>query len=1026
MKSIDRLKEICKESFEKLSLSEEIYGKKLAKELREIEAQGEQDYLLELHERFKRENLIFPVNEHNNLVDWLLGLAHDFDINKESAFIQGEMPDIDIDYIKEIRDYLKRDWAPKKFGADYVCEIGTYGKLGIKSAILDMAKMHGLERDTIQAITKKIKDKFLDDEGNTQELSWDDALELYPEFKKYCEDNPQVAEDAKKSLDRNKSAGVHAGGLIVSSKKISDFIPLEVRSVTKENVDGVVCSAWTEGLNRQDLGPLGLVKFDLLVISNLMQIALGCKMIKERHGLSSICALEGGRDWSDISYLNDPKAIAMANEADLKGIFQFDSPGIRNLVKKGGVSRFEDLVNYTSVYRPATLTAHMDVAYYKRKKGEEEYTIHPVLEDILEETYGIILYQEQCQEILRVVGEIPDMHTEKVRKAISKKKKKDFEPYKNMFIENGQRVLGTNEESVKEIWNLIEKFATYSFNKCVDGDTLAYLANGNKIKIKDIYTKNLNSVYVWSVDKGNNLVKRRVKDVFFNGIKDVYELTTFCGNKISTTINHKFLTLDGYKELSKLTLEDLVAIPKLIEGGEDDIFWDKIKSVKKIGKRDTYDLEVEEDHNWVANGIVVHNSHACAYTYISSRLLWIKSHYPIEFYTAILMCETDAEKFKEYKIDAEQHGVKILPIDINKSKQNFSINDEKIYFGFSNIKDIGEGVADRITSLQPYTSYCDFLTRFGTELTPIKALVSLGVFKEDGKDRLTLRKFSESYIEIKKSLKGIQKRFKDSMLKFDTDLRSMILEEIKENDKDFEKLCNFDSQELWEDRFAGVMRKIPCKIKGKESTKNVLFVSLLNKLAEKRKKRIQGFTESESKVKDLETLFNEFDPDTIELDEEETDILTKELTVNGKKNYPLAERKYYGFQWTHILETCQGYIGNTIDKLLKEAEEDNVVTGMIEIEIISVNKRTAKNAKKTEFYTLVVEDANGKQMKVNMWMNDFNKFADEIFPGQLVKMRVRPPSGGFNTLTFESLPFGAKIKKEDEYRFLVMKPMGDK
>jgi len=119
--------------------------------------------------------------------------------------------------------------------------------------------------------------------------------------------------------------------------------------VNKENPNGVICSAWTEGLNRQDLGPVGLIKFDLLVISNLMQIALACDLIKKRHGVEKICAAPNQWDFSDLNYLNDPKALAMADKGDLKCIFQFDSEGIRNLVKRGGVSSFDDLAAYSLI-----------------------------------------------------------------------------------------------------------------------------------------------------------------------------------------------------------------------------------------------------------------------------------------------------------------------------------------------------------------------------------------------------------------------------------------------------------------------------------------------------------------------------------------------------------------------------------------------------------------------------------------------------------------------------------------------------
>src|SRR5574343_821158 len=102
------------------------------------------------------------------------------------------------------------------------------------------------------------------------------------------------------------------------------------------------------------------------------------------------------------------------------------------------------------------------------------------------------------------------------------------------------------------------------------------------------------------------------------------------------------------------------------------------------------------------SGYGFNKSHAAAYAYISARLLWFKAHYPIEFYTAILMCEDSEDKFKEYKLDAKCHGIEVCPVNINKSKANFSINDEKIYFGFSNIKGIGEEVGKGIESNQPY------------------------------------------------------------------------------------------------------------------------------------------------------------------------------------------------------------------------------------------------------------------------------------------------------------------------------------
>jgi DNA polymerase III alpha subunit len=661
---------------------------------------------------------------------------------------------------------------------------------------------------------------------------------------------------------------------------LDGFVPLEVRSVTKDNPNGVICAAWTEGLKRQDLGPVGLIKFDLLVINNLLQIAIACKLIKERYGLKGICALPGQEDWSDISYLNDQKALEMANKADLKCIFQFDSEGIRKLVKRGGVTSFDDLAAYSALYRPGPMNLGMDVRYCRRKKGEEPFNIHPVLKGSLGLTYGVMSYQEQVMDILRLVGDIPDMHTEKVRKAISKKKIKDFEKYKVQFIENGQRILNVNEDYVSDLWDQVESFASYGFNK----------------------------------------------------------------------------------------------------------------------------------------------SHAYAYNYISSRLLWLKAHHPLEFYTAILMCEDDTDKLKDYKLDAKYHGIEVCPVHINKSKANFHIEEAKIFFGFSNINHIGEGVATRIEENQPYKSLSDFLDRFGTDATPVKALTALGVFEEEH-DRVTLRKFAEFFKKQSSSRKDRQKRFEASMDKKLQELKEALLEEIKETDPDFEKMSDFteEAEALWESRFAGITRQVPYKYKGEDRVREVTFVKQLQDLAKKRKSSIENNAEKERESEDNPITIEQFNPATIKLDPEEEDILTDELLLGDKKTYPKAERIYYGFQWTHRLETCPDYTGRTIDAFLADVEE-GAIGGMVEVEIRNVKQRKSK--KDVIFYSVEIEDANGKTMFTNVWNDDYKRFEDWLKVGNLVKMRVRPPGGGFNTLTFESVERHKRKylgPKEEDYRLIVMK-----
>lgn len=871
-----QLLKLCVSSLEKKGFSEDQrYKDRLKRELKEIDAQGEHEYLLNLQNQFQSKGLILPYNQHNLLVYYLLDLCKDFDIEKEYAWYQGEFPDIDIDYLKDVRDYIKRTWAAENFGQDKICEIGTYGTSGIKSAILDMARVHDAEKDRIQAITTKMADK--DEDGH--DLEWEKALEIYPEFKSYCEDHSEVADAAKALLDRIRTGGVHAGGLIVADRRLDGFVPLEVRMVNKENPNGVICSAWTEGLNRQDLGPVGLIKFDLLVISNLMQIALACDLIKKRHGVEKICAAPNQWDFSDLNYLNDPKALAMADKGDLKCIFQFDSEGIRNLVKRGGVSSFDDLAAYSAIYRPGPLNMSMDVHYCKRKRGEEPYEIHSLMQKSLAKTYGILVYQEQIMDILRVVGEIPDMHTEKVRKAISKKKIKDFIKYKEVFIKNGQKNLGESEEYVENLWQTIESFSAYGFNA----------------------------------------------------------------------------------------------------------------------------------------------SHSYAYTYISARLLWLKAHYPLEFYAAILMCETDTDKIKDYKIDAEKHGIEVLPIHINYSKENFTIHDNKIYFGFSNIKSIGEEVAKRIVVDQPYKNVTDFLDRFGTDLTCIKALVSLGVF---GENRIKIRKFTEYYKKQINIRKDRSKRFEQSLEKKLQELKELLLEEINENDPDFQSLCDFspESQSLWKIRFEEITREVDYNYQGNKRKKQITFLKQLEDIAKKRSSIIENFNLKEKQDDELDS-YESFNTSSIKIDDKESEILNDELIIDGKKFFPKAESNYYGFQWKHILETCDRYSGKTIDNFLQEIENQNDKSGVIQIQVLALKKKTSKRG--TDFYSMEVEDANGKKVFVNVWKDDYLRFKDRFISGELLSIKVTPPTGGFSTFTFCSIPRHKRKEipdKECDQRCIVLEP----
>ena len=839
--------------FDKRNLGEK-YRKRLEWELREIDVQGKAEYFLKL---FSEKNKC--KNTNNIIVPWLLGICDDFNVDVDPKFVQGDMPDIDVDYLSEVRDYLKNKWALETFGEEYVCNISNYTTFGMKSALIDMARVHDNPREEILELTKNLDSK--DEDGNV--MTWESAMELYPKLKKYCEDHPEATAAAHKLINRNRGMGQHAGGLIISSVPLSDMVPLVKRK------DNPQASAWVEGLNGQDLQPVGLVKFDLLVISNLKQISTCCELVKKRKNIKSICANNDDSDWTDVSsWRNDQKSLAMANEGDLKCIFQFDSEGIRRLVKAGGVDRFEDLVAYTALYRPGPLGMLMHERYTKRKKEVEDYTLHPLIEPILGNTYGVMVFQEQIMKILNIVGEIPLRDCEVVRKAISKKKAEAFKKYEIMFIENGQKNLDATQEEVQSLWEQIKSFAEYGFNM----------------------------------------------------------------------------------------------------------------------------------------------SHSVAYTYVSSRLLYLKAHYPQEFYAAVLSCETLSDKIKDYKIEARRHDVEMEKVDINKSKETFSLVDDVIYYGLSNIKGVGEVPAKKIVDNQPYANFEDFLFKFGTDASILKALVGLRCFKDA--DPITLWKFYEHYKSAVKKIEDKRKRFIDGMENYEEEFSKICVGEsrkltdlVGDNVFDDPEWKKYDIDEIIEtekivESTTGE-RRIEVeyiKVKGTDDFvevqterfyKKMLVKKTYNKLKElkkiwaRRQRAIKQF--DESKVFDLPKLVD-FNSDDHQIDK----TFAKEL-----RSVSSCELKYYGFAWEHDLEKSPDFKGYTFQIL---REHENCIVP-VEIKVLSIKKNKTKNGK--DYISIEAEDAMGEKNRIFFWEEDVFRWEEELKKDNLLRVRLSPPSGGFNGHSLE-------------------------
>jgi len=1279
----EKILDICKKNLiEKGLFNDARYQKRLKWEIEEIEAKNKIDYFYNLYEK----NIRYAVNQNNLLICWLLGVVPEHSIELDPTCTYGDFPDIDSDYIQQVRNYIKESWAPKTFGEEYVCNIGNYTTFGIKSALIDMVRVYGKSRDEILGLTKSLDAK--DDEG--KDMTWDAAMKLYPDLKKYCSDNKDIAESAKKLLHRNRGMGVHAGGLIISSTPLSDLVPLVKRK------DSPQASSWVEGLHGQDLQPVGLVKFDLLVVSNLLQVALCCELVKSRHNLESICALKGRSDWSDVAaWRNDPLSISMANIGDLKGIFQFDSETVRNMCRTGGVDNFEDLVAYTSLNRPSALNMKMQERYIERKKKREDYQLHPLMQPILGETYGVMIYQEQVMRVLNVVGNIPLKDCELVRKAISKKKVESFIKYKEAFLINGKKNLGISEEAINHLYQQVEAFSEYGFNKSVDKHTYIPTPKGLK-KICDFQKGDK----VYCIDEQGNKAETFVVNLHDHGILEGHKVVFDDGYEIICTIDHKFLTEDGQISLREILAKDVsifcekeygekyaskkriksslrrnISIkvvdaeapvslsrvskvglgrrkdfqismsnriskndserqasknlrrlrknktrkykskefkdkslgrsseslfcfckknicpprdtstksrtiekverrkprkickmhrscmekPKTIKNGslvaisikmedEANSLWErkktgrlckkknldrsrrilsflraskqqtnkfsvadcstarchverrvfkkkrcdvnksghvmlpqqygkngvglvgsisehapisntgslvsrKIVRVLPMGRHQMYDLEVSNrTHNFILpNGIVTSNSHAVAYTYISSYLLYLKSHYPNEFYTSILRCEKSSEKIKEYKMEAKGHGVQVCGLDINRSKISFDLQEDIIYFGFSNIKGIGEAPATRIIECQPYKGFEDFLERFGTEANVLKPLIGLRCFTES--DPVTLWRFAEKYKNYFKKKEEKQKRHIATMLKYDNEFKSLFpnettnlsdikgttpykldywkkydVEEVRyvegsikcEKDEDG-AIAKLTNGTVTLDCGVTIEKEIVVYYKKVKNKKSFNPLNSFKKLWDKRNRSIEKNKNNEKNSPKLGD-FNDLDA---KLDAE---------TEEEISNYIACERKYYGFSLAHPLEFSPDHnVKLTFNNLRdystvtnnSEKGSPSASVGPVEVCVIKTNK--TKSKKGTVYYHLTAEDITGQENKIIIWQDDWERWKEEFLVGNLLRLRLQAPSNGFFTFSLESNQHKPNRRgkntsdKKDDFRVAIMK-----
>lgn len=424
---------------------------RLAYELDIIISKGMSDYLLIVYDFIAwAKGQGIPVGPGRgsgagSIILYLIGITDieplRFDLFFE-RFINPERisyPDIDVDICMYGRSAVI-DYTVQKYGKDRVAQIITFGTMKAKMSLKDVGRMLSIPLARVNAVAKLVPEDL--------NMTLDKALEVDPELRSLYESDPEVKEwiDIAKKLEGSvRNVGVHAAGIIICGDPLMDHIPL----CTAKDSEMAVTQ-----FSMKPVESVGMLKIDFLGLKTLTSIQHACDALEKKIGRKL--------DWTTLP-LDDRKAFDLLTQGRTLGIFQLESGGMQNLVKQLHIDKFEEIIAVGALYRPGPM--EMIPSFVSRKHGKEAIEMdHPLMENILAETYGIMVYQEQVMHIASLLAGYSLGEGDVLRRAMGKKDKEEMARQREKFL-NGAEKKGIDPAKAGFIFDKIEKFASYGFNK---------------------------------------------------------------------------------------------------------------------------------------------------------------------------------------------------------------------------------------------------------------------------------------------------------------------------------------------------------------------------------------------------------------------------------------------------------------------------------------------------------------------------------------------------------------------------------
>ena len=627
-----------------------------------------------------------------------------------------EPPDIDIDFEHERREEVLQ-YVYHKYGRDRAALAATVIMYRARSALRDLGKAFGLTPGESGRLAKVMQwwDGSASMPARVREAGFDVDS---PWLKRLL---PLAAElTAFPGFPRHLSQ--HVGGFVIARGLLEELVPVENAAMPERTV-----VQW----DKDDLNDLGLLKVDLLALGMLTALKRAFALVNEyrgtRHALGELPA-------------EDPQVYDMVCRADTIGVFQIESRAQMAMLPRLKPRCYYDLVIEVAIVRPGPIQGDMVHPYLRRRSGAEavDYPGEEV-RAVLYRTLGVPIFQEQVMQIAIVAAGFSPGEADALRRAMGAwKRTGGLDVFRERLLE-GMRAKDYPQEFAERIYQQMLGFGEYGFPECVVGETRVVDADsGRWVSIDEVVSGQVELKTTVACGDDLRLRQRRVLAVRSSGVKPVWRLRTALGHTIVATAEHPFMTIAGWCQLGKLRVGDHVAAARSLPVGDlagSDVCWDGVVAIEELGHEATYDLQIDGDHSFLANNLIVHNSHALSFALLVYDSAWLKCHEPAAFTCALLNSQPMGFYAPAQLVrDARAHGVEVRAVDACVSHWDSTLErradgEPALRLGLRLVKSLSQAAVTRLIgarNAQPFASVEDLAARAGLDRGDLEALAAAG------------------------------------------------------------------------------------------------------------------------------------------------------------------------------------------------------------------------------------------------------------------------------------------------------------